>query len=90
MLRMYAESSFMMAASATAVIVGVFSSYSIVSAAYAVHANPDNFCFTTTNTVGYTGACAQSMGQCKKAEEAAVSGGYTIAQHCAKTGGFPI
>jgi hypothetical protein len=85
---MYVKSSVLIAVSMTAVMVGVFSSYSIVSA-YAAHVNPNPFCFTTTATVGLTGACAQSMGQCKKAEEAAVSQGYTIAQHCAKTGGFP-
>jgi hypothetical protein len=87
---MCAKFSLLVTAVVTALMAGiVFSSYSIISV-YAVHVNPDRFCFTTTNTVGVTGACAQSMGLCKQTEDLYASQGYTIAQHCAKTGGFPI
>jgi hypothetical protein len=67
---------------AVAVVAG-FSSYNIVSA-YAVIAHQLRFCFTTTNTVGATGACTQSMGLCKQTEDLFVSHGDTIAEHCHK------
>jgi hypothetical protein len=67
---------------AVVVVVG-FSSYNIVSA-YAVIAHQLRFCFTTTNTVGVTEVCTQSMGLCKQTEDLYVSQGNTIAEHCHK------
>jgi hypothetical protein len=66
-----------------AVVVVGFSSYNIVSA-YGVIAHQLRFCFTTTNTVGATGACAQSMGWCKQTEDLYASQGYSIAEPCHK------
>jgi hypothetical protein len=80
---MYTNSSLLVTAAVTAMIAAVFSSYNIVSA-NAVNAHQLRFCFTTTNTVGVTGACAQSFGACKKTEDLYASEGSTIAEPCHK------
>jgi hypothetical protein len=55
----------------------------LIMSAYAVQPHNLKFCFATTDSV-VTGACAQSLGACKKTQDNFVSNGYTIATPCHK------